>query len=222
MLNWRNFLQKPQETQPSSVPNAGIMDNDSGNRFNNQMTSQTLPRSANASSLPAEMTAWRTPDYTRTNQQVNLWNQSSYNNGLSIQDMIEQEIPQCEPNGNQTMLPSLSSNGNVSPDRMGLELLTQNLLSDDVVVSAVEEQSLLSTVNVFSCLIEQAPAPSLQNSHLQASNATAAPPTAVEPTEAIDVDATESSGADDWLLAMMESPSSSSELSPEDMAVLLP
>jgi hypothetical protein len=115
------------------------MNNDSGIRFNNQMNSQNLSRSADSSSLPGEMTAWRTPGDRRTNQQVNLWNQPSYNHGLSNQTMIEQEIPHSESNGSQTLLPNLLSNGDGSQERMGLEQISQNLLSDDVAVNAVEE-----------------------------------------------------------------------------------
>jgi hypothetical protein len=199
------------------------MNNDSGNRFNNQMNSQNLSRSADSSSLPGEMTAWRTPGDRRTNQQVNLWNQPSYNHGLSNQTMIEQEIPHWESNGSQTLLPNLLSNGDGSQERMELEQISQNLLSDDVAANAVEEQSILSTVNALSSLIEQAPAPSLQSSRSQARNNTFAAPSAdVEPTGVIDMDAFESSGAEDWLLARMDSPSLAREPSLENMAALLP
>jgi hypothetical protein len=77
-------------------------------------------------------------------------------------------------------------------------------------------------VNALSCLIEQAPAPSLQSSRSQASNNTfAAPPADVEPTGVIDMDAFES-GAEDWLLPGMDSSSLEWEPSLENMTALLP
>ena len=158
----------------------------------------------------------RDADFLGVWYRFNLWNQPSYNHGQLNKNMIEQEIPQCEYNGSQTLLLNLSSNGNVSPDRMGLEQISQNLLSDDVVVNSVEERSLLCTVNSFSSLMEQAPAPSSQSPPLEANNTLAPPPAAVEPTEVISLDASESNGVDDWLFARIMSPSFSRELSPEE------
>uniref|UniRef100_A0ACD5UQZ6 Uncharacterized protein n=1 Tax=Avena sativa TaxID=4498 RepID=A0ACD5UQZ6_AVESA len=186
MLDWKSIFETPPETQPSSASNAGIMNS-------------VFNHNADYSSLPGEMTTWRT-------------NQPSYN---------QQGVPQCDMDGSPAIPQNLPSNGNIAPDRLALEQISQSLLRDDEVVNAAGEENLLSTVNSFSCLIGQAPAP-LQSPHSQASNTLAAPPAAAEPTEVIEVHASESSGADDWILPRMESPRLSWELSPEDMAELLP
>uniref|UniRef100_A0ACD5UBF1 Uncharacterized protein n=1 Tax=Avena sativa TaxID=4498 RepID=A0ACD5UBF1_AVESA len=205
VLDWKSIFETPPETQPSSVSNAGIMNS-------------IFDRSDDHSSLPGEVTAWR----TNQNQQANLWNRPSCN---------QQGVPHCDLDGSPSILQNLPSNGNVAPpDRLALEQISQSLLRDDEAVNAAGEENLLSTVNLFSCLIGQAAPAPLQSPHSQsqASNALAAPPpppppAAVEPTEAIEVDAASaSSGAEDWLLPRMESPSLPWELSPEDMAELLP
>ena len=214
-------MQAPREMQPSSVSNPVIINNESGNCFNSQMNSQNLSRSTNHSSLPGEITAWRIPDDRRTNQQASLWNQPSDNHGLSNTNMIEQGVPQRDTDGSQTMLQNLSSDGNISPKRMALEHIDQNLMSNDAVVNVVEEDNLLSVVNTFSCLLGQASAPLSQSSYSQAINTLAAPPPPhIEPTEVINLDTPGSNSVDELFPPWMESPSLSLEMSPEEIAFL--
>lgn len=159
-----------------------------GNHVNNEINPWNLHSSVDCSSsrmvLPEEIR--KLPDDSAANQHVNLGNPPSYAAGSSHS--------QCGYNGTQAFLQIDSgnplSNGDISSNKMALEQIYQNMLSDNEVADTAEEEGLMRTVNSFSGLLEQASAPAQSS---QANNAQVAPD--VQASQVLNVAPSGSSGS---------------------------